>query len=171
MEKKVQTPKQEVTPVTYEVAHNKAVRQFKKMSIFILWAGVLNVISALIAIFQASSDYSFCFAFNNAIFLKLEDLLVASPALLKILIISIAVVSGAIFAAVGYFASLGHRVFLFGGAIAYFLDFVVLFIFIAPSNGSFLTSILIHAMLMVAIGMSLFAYFSVLAIEKKFNKE
>ena len=171
MKQKEPTPKRVSTPVTYEVAHNKAVRQFKKMSIFILWAGVLNVISAVIAIFQAGSDYSLCFAFNNIIFLELGAHLASSPALLKILIVVIAVVSGAAFAAVGYFASLGHKAFLFTGAIAYFLDFIVLFVFIDPSYTGYLTSILIHAMLMIAIMFSLFAYYSVLAIEKKFNKE
>lgn len=171
MKPKESTPKRTVTAVTYEVAHNKAVRQFKKMSIFILWAGVLNVISAVIALFQAGSDYSLCLAFNNVIFLELGDHLSSSPALLKILIVVIAVASGSIFAAIGYFASLGHKVFLFTGAIAYFLDFIVLFIFIAPSNTGYMTSILIHAMLMIAIMFSLFAYYSVLAIEKKYNKE
>ncbi|MCX5775997.1 MAG: hypothetical protein NTV44_06600, partial [Firmicutes bacterium] len=91
--------------------------------------------------------------------------------LLKIIIVVIAVASGVAFAAVGYFASLGHKAFLFTGAAAYFLDFIVLFIFISPSNSSYLTSIFIHAMLMIAIMLSLFAYYSVLAVEKKFNKE
>jgi len=167
MKQKEPTPKRVTTPVTYEVAHNKAVRQFKKMSIFILWAGVLNVISAVIAIFQNTSDFSLCFAFNNVIFLILGQ----STPLLKIIIALIAVFSGVLFAAIGYFASLGHKAFLFTGAIAYFLDFVVLFIFISPASSGYLTSILIHAMLMIAIMFSLFAYYSVLAIEKKFNKE
>jgi len=167
MKQKEPTPKRVTTPVSYEVAHNRAVRQYKKMSIFILWAGVLNVVSTVIAIFQNSTDYSLCFSFNNVIFLILGQ----STPLLKIIIVLIAVASGALFAAVGYFASLGHKAFLFTGAIAYFLDFVVLFIFINPSNDGYLTSILIHAMLMIAIMFSLFAYYSVLAIEKKYNKE
>lgn len=167
MKTKEPEPKRVLRPVTYEVAHNKAVRQFKKMSIFILWAGVLNVISAVIAVFQNATDYSLCFAFNNVIFLILGQ----STPLLKIIIVLIAVASGILFAAVGYFASLGHKAFLFTGAIAYFLDFIVLFIFISPSNSGYLTSIFIHAMLMIAIMLSLFAYYSVLAVEKKFKKE
>lgn len=161
----------EIKPISYEAAHNRAVRHYKKMSIFLLWAGVLNVMTAVVAVVKGGgNDYSMCFAFNQILFLLLGS--TSLPAVTQIvLVVAIAVISGAAFALLGYFASLGSKVCLFTGGILYFLDFVALFIWISPNSSSYVLSIVMHALFLFSIMAALFAYYSVIAVEKKFNKQ
>ena len=62
--------KKEKKPLTYQEEHNKALDRFKKSSRLIIWVGVLNVISLLIAIInyftqETTLYFYFCFGYFN----------------------------------------------------------------------------------------------------------
>ncbi len=162
--------KQKTHVVTYEAAHNRAVRQFKKMSMFILWSGILNIVSAVVAVLRTGAmDFSLSYAFNEILFRILIEQTSLSNVWLGISIVGIAVLSGVGFALLGIFANMGNRVCLLVSAALYFLDFIAIFIFI-PYGESYWTMIVVHVMFMFAAFAAIFTYYQVLSIEKKFHK-
>ncbi len=162
--------KKKIIPATYEVVHNKAVRQFKKMSLFILWSGVLNIVSALVAVLRTgNADFALSYGFNDIIFRLLINLDGLSNTWLGIIIVAIAVASGLLFALIGIFANMGNLGFLIAGTALYVLDFIAYFIFIPVADLN-VTIIALHVMFTFAFGASIFLYYKVLDIEKKFHK-
>ena len=162
--------KQKTHVVTYEAAHNRAVRQFKKMSMFILWSGVLNIVSAIVAVLRTGAmDISLSYAFNEMLFRLLIEHTALSNVWLGISIVGIAAVSGIAFAVLGIFANMGNRLSLLLAAALYFIDFILIFIFI-PYGESYWTMIVVHIMFMFAAFAAVVTYYQVLAIEKKFHK-
>ncbi len=156
--------------VSYEAAHNRAVRQFKKMSMFILWSGILNIVSAVVAILRAGDlDFSLSYAFNEMLFRILIEQTTLSNVWISLSIVGIAVLSGVGFALLGLFANMGNKVCLLLGAALYFLDFIAIFVFI-PYGESYWTMIVVHTMFMFAAFAAIFTYYRVLDIEKKFHK-
>lgn len=156
--------------ITYDAAHNKAVRQYKKMSLFILWSGILNIVSAMVAVLQTgTADFPLSYGFNDILFRLLINNSGLSLLWLDISIIAIAVGSGLLFAALGIFANMGNLTFLIISAALYVLDFIAIFVFI-PLAEINITIIAIHIMFTFAIGASFYTYFKVLDIEKTFHK-
>jgi hypothetical protein len=154
----------------YETAHNRAVRQYKKMSMFILWSGVLNLVAAIMTVIRGTeADFALAYTFNAIIYRVLIEQSSMTTFLLGLLIISIGALSAIIFAAIGFFATLGKRLFLFLGTGLYILDFIALFIF-APAGDSNLAMLFMHAMISIALGVAIFSYYKVIDIEKKFKK-
>jgi len=162
--------KQKTHVVTYEAAHNRAVRQYKKMSMFILWSGILNIVSALVAVLRTGTmDFSLSYAFNEILFRILIEQTTLSNVWMGLSIVGIAVVSGIGFALLGIFANMGNRPCLIISAALYFLDFIAIFIFI-PYGESYWTMLVVHVMFMFAAFASIFFYYQVMSIEKKFHK-
>ncbi len=162
--------KQKTHVVTYEAAHNRAVRQYKKMSMFILWSGILNIVSALVAVLRTGAmDFSLSYAFNEILFRLLIENTALSNVWLGLSIVGIAVASGIGFALLGIFANMGNRACLIISAALYFLDFIAIFLFI-PYGESYWTMLVVHVMFMFAAFASIFFYYQVMSIEKKFHK-
>ncbi len=162
--------KKKVIPAAYEVVHNKAVRQFKKMSLFILWSGILNIVSALVAVLKTgNADFALSYGFNDILFRLFMNIDGLSATWLGIIIVAIAVVSGLLFALLGIFANMGNLGCLIAGTALYILDFIAYFIFI-PAAELNVTIIALHVMFTFAFGASIFLYFKVLDIQKKFHK-
>lgn len=177
--------KKEKKQISYVDAHNKAVKTYKRSSLFIFWGGIVNAISTILAVFNignianselaASYRYSLNFTFNRFLFNAIEysDLNIVVQI---ILILLIAFSSSALLAFVGYSASLGKIKFLIGGGIFYLIDFILTFIYdnIFPflfeksfNWTLYAFSIATHVVILGFIVVAIINYYKVIHIEKK----
>lgn len=173
-------------PITYSEAHNKAVKMYQKTSIFLLWAGVVNVLAIVIGIIQMSANSlvsgegidhiwpSSGFAMNFSGQIILNKLIITSmdSIIADILMIIIAVILGGAFVAVGYFAAKGKRWLLFLGSGIYALDFgAMFFVYQAVpmvwTNYAF--TLVTHIVILIACLIAIVEYYNVIHIEKVFK--
>lgn len=176
--------------ISYHEAHNRAVKTYQKTSIFLFWAGVVNVFAIIIGVIQNAagsvldntlaylwprSGFAMCFSLQ----IYLNKLLLTNisiVAVVDILIILIALVLGALFAFIGFMASKGRRLYLFLGAGLYTLDFGAMFIVYhlgaIPSNWTnYAFSLAVHALVLGALAIAIWQYYNVIHIEKVFKGE
>lgn len=150
--------------INYVEQHNKAVLRFQKTALFLLWAGVVSLIAILISVLRTDSGLGMALSIN--IFLNnLINGTSLSDVLKKLLIFIFALISGALFAALGYFARLGKLVFLLIGTSLYVLDFALTF-FIYPLafSNAFTFSIATHVVILGALGIAIYYYFRVIKL-------
>lgn len=171
-------------PLTYEEAHNKALRLYSKTALFLLWIGVLNVLSSLIGVIQVaksggnwpSSGYALATSFQIAINFALSHLNI--PVWDSLLIFFISVLFGALFAFLGLISTKGYKVPLIIGISLYFLDFIALFLiyflYIDPMNmTNFFFSLILHIFLLGGLFVAVYNYIKIIRLEVKYkgNKE
>ncbi len=173
-------------PISYREAHNRAVRMFQRCSIFLLWAGVVNVFAALIGVIQIAAkttvalDYAWPssgFALNITAQIVINNLLLKSMGSTAacLLIMLISVVLGGLFALAGFMASRGRIVILFVGIGVYALDFGGMFLayhYLVPfvwTNYAF--TLVIHLVVLLALAFAVVEFYNVLHIEKVFHGE
>lgn len=172
--------------ITYQSAHNRAVRMFQRSAIFILWAGVVNVFATLIGVIQIaskksvfsglsyswpSSGFALCLSGQIAI----NNLLLKSMSELgaDLLIMLISIIIGGALAFVGFLASRGRKWFLFIGSGLLALDFAGMFFvyaYLAPyvwTNYAF--TLVMHALVFAACVFAIVEFYNVLHIEKIFK--
>ncbi|HBF68343.1 MAG TPA: hypothetical protein DDW20_03375 [Firmicutes bacterium] len=178
--------KKQKQPITYQQAHNKAVKMYQKTSIFLMWAGLLNIFAIIIGAIQLgtnsiienlsfkwpTSGFALNFTlqiFLNCLILKSCDLLLAN-----FLMILIAIVLGAGFACLGVFASKGRIKILLIGTGLYALDFIAMFfVYIYSGVPSIWTNyaftLACHVVVLVGMIIAIVEYYNVLHIEKVFK--
>lgn len=178
--------KKEKRPITYKEAHNRAVRMFQRCSIFLLWAGVVNVFAALIGVIQIAAKTTFAVEYvwpNSGFALTLTSQMVINNLLLKsmgstgacLLIMLISIILGGLFALGGYMAARGRIALLFVGIGVYALDFAGMFFaykYLLPfawTNYAF--TLVIHVVVLLALALAVVEFYNVLHIEKVFHGE
>lgn len=171
-------------PITYKDAHNRAVKIYQRCSIFLLWAGVVNVFAALIGVIQiaAKTTMSLDHVWPNSGFaLTLTAQMVINNLLLNsmgstgasLIIMLISIVLGGLFAFGGYFAARGNNIILFTGIAVYALDFAGMFFaykYLIPfvwTNYAF--TLVIHVVVLLALALAVVEFYNVLHIEKVFR--
>ena len=174
--------------ITYTEAHNRAVRMFQRTSIFLLWAGVVNVFALIIGVIQNSagsvlnnelvyawprSGFAMCFSLQIYLNkLLLENLSIAAVA--DIVMILIALVLGGAFAFGGFLASKGKWLALFIGTVLYALDFGAMF-FVYHFGGvihnwtNYAFTLAVHVIVLGALVIAISQYYNVIHIEKVFK--
>ena len=171
--------KKEKKPLTYQEEHNKALDRFKKSSRLIIWVGVLNVISLLIAIInyftqETTLYFYFCFGFNDLIF----QLLAMIPSFFKdftvlymISIIAIALLSSAGAVLLGVFASQGKKKFLWASIIFYMVDtlFIIPCAIIGESYISILLMSVLHIIILAILIIAIYEFYKIIEIAKRYG--
>ncbi len=176
--------------VPYSVAHNRAVKLYKKTSTFLLWAGVLNLLSSFIGIIQMVSNNNLVangntynwpksgFALSFSLQIYLNSLLIKNLNIVGayLLIILIALILGVTFALLGIFSSKGKFIYLIVGSGVYLLDFIAMFfvynftdVVMVWTNYAF--TLASHVIILIANVIALAMFFSVIEIEKKYKGE
>ena len=170
-------------PITYKEAHNRAVKIYQRCSIFLLWAGVVNVFAALIGVIQIAAKTMMSVGYpwpNSGFALTLTAQMVLNNLLLNamgstvacLLIMLISIVLGGLFAFGGYFAARGNNIILFVGIGVYILDFAGMFFayqYLIPfvwTNYAF--TLVIHVVVLLALALAVVEFYNVLHIEKVF---
>ena len=175
----------------YVDAHNKAVRHYQKACLFLLYAGVLGLFAAIIGVVQMAVTVeevlpgefnwpSSGYALSLSLQIFLSSLLLANldQVLASFLIIIISILFGALFGALGFFATKGRREFLIIGLALYFLDFVFMFfvyhsslLYVAFVWTNYAFSLALHVIVIGFAIAALVFYYQVFDIEKKFKGE
>lgn len=171
--------------MNYLNAHNRAVRMYQRSSIFILWAGIVNVFAALIGVIQNATNNAFGglsyswprsgFALCLTAQIAINNLLLKSMSEVgaDLLIMLISVVLGGAFAVLGFLASRGRKWLLFLGTGLIALDFGAMFFvyaYLAPyvwTNYAF--TLAIHVLVLLACVFAIFEFYNVIHIEKVFR--
>lgn len=155
--------------LTYTEAHNKAVRLYRKTAIFLLWAGVISVLATIIGVFRSESGYGMSLAVNIYIF-RLIATLALEDYIQYIIFFAVSVGTGALFAALGFFAQQGKKVFLFVGLGLYLADFAaVFFVYGANWKTTYAFTIATHLVILAALIIAVFEYYHVITIEKLYR--
>ena len=175
--------------ISYFEAHNKAVRAYQKSSIFLLWAGIINLFSLIIGLIQIAASKTLSgltyawpesgFSMNFSLQQLFNRLLIeniASSVLAYVLLILIALFLSASFAFLGFFASRGKKWILLSGFSLYCIDFILLFIFVHFSLIPFVWtnyafSLATHVVILIACIIAIIEYYNVIHIEKVFKGE
>ena len=178
--------RREKKQLTYSEAHNKAVKMYQKTSIFLLWAGLLNVFAIIIGVIQLGTgsvieNLSFMwpnsgFALNFSFQIYLNNILITNldTLLADFIMILIALIIGIGFSFLGVFASKGKLPILFIGTILYALDFVAMFFVYSFTKVPFIWTnyaftLACHVVVLVAMVISIIEYYNVIYIEKIFK--
>lgn len=173
-------------PITYSQAHNKAVKMYQKTSIFMMWAGLLNVFAIIIGVIQLGTNsvveklsYSWPtsgFALNFSIQIFINSLLIKTFDLLlaDFLMILIALIIGALFTFLGVYASKGRIKILIIGTSLYALDFIAMFFIYVYSGVPFIWTnyaftLATHVVVLIAMIIAIIEYYNVIHIEKVFK--
>ena len=171
--------------LSYAEAHNKAVNSYKKVSMFMLWGGLLNIFALIIGIVQISTNnvieslpYSWPtsgFAMTYSIQIFFANILLSSIDSLAANLISvvIALILSAGFGVLSMFASRGRLACLISGMSLYAIDFVFMFFlykYFAPyiwTNYAF--TLATHVVILASQIYALAQYYNVLNIEKRYK--
>lgn len=152
---------------TYTELHNRAVTSYHKMMMSFLFIGLLNVVGAVMG-FIRNSGY-FPSLVGNALLFSLISNYVDSVILLTIINGVISVAFSAIFIVIWMMTKTGKIKAIITGAILYFIDTILLFIFYF--NDSYLIpQLILHVIMIVFIAIGILNYYHIFAIEKKFKK-
>lgn len=166
----------------YHQAHNKALNTYNKASMFLLWAGVLNILSALIGIIQSfSSDtyqwpvsgYSMSFSTQIIINFFSFDNLDMNSLYSSLIIIASSLLLGSIFCFLGMEAKKGKIKILIIGAILYLIDFILMFIvyaYVVPFIWTpYAFTLATHVVILIAVAVAIYQYFNIFSIEKYYK--
>jgi hypothetical protein len=157
-----------IDSTNYPYEHNKAVNRYKRTALFLLWAGLINIIATIIEQFRFPPSYAFMFS-SNGILSYSFGLWLSNPILLAIITSLIAFIIGGIFVFLGYYASLGHKWALLTGSAIYLLDFISLLIFFPGSSYfDFILAVAVHVSFSVTFFIAIITYEEVIALEKKY---
>ncbi len=174
-------------PLTYLEAHNKAVRLYQKSSIFLLWAGIVNLFSIIIGIIQilaSSIIENLPYAWPTSGFsmgLSIQQLVnklllenVKGTLIVDFLMIIIALILSAGFALLGFYASRGKKWVLLLGSSLYVADFALMIIVcslnLVPFNyTNYAFSIATHVVILLACIVAISQYYNVIHIEVVFK--
>lgn len=158
--------------LTYAEQHNRSLKIYQNTASFLSWAGIMNFLGAVFALFnaQGSTFYYLNFAFNNWIFRSFEasGLALNNFVLFSVLILLIAASTGAIYILLGQLARRGYSTPLIIGTSVYLLDMVLLF-FIPPyleGPNYIQIAFIFHALLLAMMIVSVIFYFHILHLEK-----
>ena len=177
--------KKEEKAFNYADSHNRAVKSYKRTSLFLMWGGIIGFVSTILGVFNIGSAangelainyrYSLTFALNRFIFNALEyselNIVVTS-----LLILLISAASAGLVAILGYYAQLGRIRYLYIGMGVYLVDFIALFIY---DNGFptlfertfnlsiYLFSLFFHIVILGAGVVAIVHYYRVLNIETR----
>lgn len=174
--------------MSYSTAHNKAVKMYQKTSIFLLWAGVVNVFAIVIGVIQLAAgslvtDFAFSwpssgFAMSFSFQIMLNSIMIRSleQVVADILMIITGIAFGGLFAFLGFMASKGKKLFLFLGTGLYALDFAAMFFVYESGNvariwTNYAFTLVTHAIILVACFIAIIQYYNVIHIEKVFKGE
>lgn len=164
--------------ISYVDSHNKAVIRYRRACRAFIWVGVVNFIGLIIGIvqyFTQSRDWMpffYCFGICDFTFSMLFPVMgVTSPWFwIIVAFLSLATTAGAVL--LGVFSSYGKKVYLFAMIIAYFIDWIMVFLahFVAGEDllGLFINAG-IHIIASFFIIMALYQYYNVINIEKRFK--
>ena len=164
--------------VSYIDAHNTAVIRYRRACKAFIWVGVVNFIGLIIGIIQYFIQDSgwlpfyYCFGINDFTFSLLFPIMGVKSVWFWIIVatFSLATTAGAVL--LGVFSSYGKKIYLFAMIIAYFIDWIMVFLahFVA---GEDLLGLMINAGIHVVasffIIMALYQYYNVINIEKRFK--
>ena len=165
-------------PASYVDLHNGAVIRYRRACKAFIWVGVVNFIGLIIGIIQYFIQNSgwlpfyYCFGICDFTFSMLFPLMGIKSVGFWFIVagLSLATTVGAVL--LGVFSSYGKKKFLFAMIIAYFVDWIMIFLahFVA---GEDLLGLMINAGIHVVasffIIMALYQYYNVLNIEKRFK--
>lgn len=176
-----------VKQVNYVDAHNKAVRSYKKTSMFLMWAGLISVFASIIGVIQIAANSTLegnaylwptsGFALNFSIEIYLSSLFIQNLdiGLAYFLIILTSIIFAGIFVTLSIFSSKGYKVLLILGSALYALDFIFMF-FIYVFLGvpkvwtNYAFTLVTHIVVCLGLIYAIIQYYNVLHIEKVFNK-
>ncbi len=175
----------------YLKTHNKAVRLYRRSSIFLLFSGILNIFAIVLGILQVEafrinentivanlnyywpiSGYSLSYSIqqliNNALLRANHGIMV------NFLIILIALLISGLFGVMSFFASKGNKWTLFLASGLYALDFALMFILysfdIIPFIwANYVFTLVSHIIVMIACIIAIIEYYNVIHLEYKYN--
>ncbi len=176
---------------SYLKTHNKAVRLYRRSSIFLLFSGILNIFAIVLGILQVEafrinentivanlnyywpiSGYSLSYSIqqliNNALLRANHGIMV------NFLIILIALLISGLFGVMSFFASKGNKWTLFLASGLYALDFALMFILysfdIIPFIwANYVFTLVSHIIVMIACIIAIIEYYNVIHLEYKYN--
>lgn len=163
---------------SYIDLHNMAVIRYRRACRAFIWAGVVNQMGLTIGIIQYFVQgrdwmpFYLCFGVCDFTFLMLFPIMgISSPWFwIIVAVLLTATTAGAVL--LGVFSSQGKKSFLLTMLIAYFVDWIMVFLahFIA---GEDLLGLMINAGVHVVVSffiiMAVYQYYNVLNIEKRFK--
>lgn len=172
--------------ISYYEAHNKAVRMYRRTSIFLLWVGILNAFAVILGVIQSAagakmSELAFDwpnsgFSLAMSVQMLINSLLIQNldATIADILMIIIALAISAAFAALGVFAGKGKLWVLILGAALYAADFGSMFFifnsgFVPNVLANYSFSLVTHIAILAACLFAIVEYYNVIHIEKVFR--
>lgn len=172
----------------YLTKRNKAVSQYQKSALFIMWGALLNIFSAIMGVIQSSSSSAFTllngngwptsgFALGYSLNTFLSYLFLSSNLDMPVIILAIigfAILLTAIFGVISFFSARGYLWVLLIGAGLYVLDFIGLFLVYHLSGVSqiysltnYIFSVVAHVIILGTIIFAIIMYYRVLSIERE----
>lgn len=155
----------------YATAHNKAVTLYQKCSMVIFFIALLNITGAITGCFNRQNTLHFFPSLvSNVLIFRLLSNLSLNIIVNSILNVAISIGFGAIFAWLWYMAKRGKILAIYFAFGLYLLDVIIMFIFFR-GEGTFMTQLLLHLLIIGFLIAAVMFYYQVLDIEKKFKKK
>ena len=165
---------------TYEEQHNRAYGNFKKFSSALIWVGILNVLSLIVALIQSVTGngaifFTFCFGISNLSFRLLglvEFFHNGGEWLYYVLIFLIAILFSAGSVLCGVFSTQAKKKYLWLGLLAYTVDMFLIIpcrVHLGENDSVMWMSLGLHIIVIGFLGYGLTLYYKIidLAIKNK----
>lgn len=170
--------KNKVREVSYVDTHNRAVIRYRRACRTFIWVGVVNFVGLLIGIIQyytQKSDwmtFCYCFGVSDFLFSLLFPRMGETSVWFWLIVAFFSIITTAGAVLLGVFSSYGKKKVLFAMVIAYFVDWIMVFLahFVAGEDLlGFLINAGIHVIASFFIILAIYQYYMVLNIEKRFK--
>lgn len=164
--------------ISYVDTHNRAVIRYRRACRAFIWVGVVNFIGLIVGIIQyftQSRDWMpffYCFGICDFTFSMLFPIMTINNPWFWVIValMSLATTAGAVL--LGVYSSYGKKKILFTMLIAYFVDWIMVFLahFVAGEDllGLFINAG-IHIIASFFIILAVYQYYNVINIEKRFK--
>ena len=166
-------------PVSYIDTHNAAVIRYRRYCRAFVWVGIVNFIGLLVGIIQyyiqSQTDkvpFYYCFGVSDFLFNMLAYAKGLPTFIFWVIVFFFTVLTTAGAVVLGLFASFGRKKFLFAMVGAYFLDWIFTFLafFVAGEDTiGLMINAGIHVVATFFVIMSVYQYYAVLNVEKRFK--
>lgn len=167
---KIKRPKR---VLTYEEKHNRYLGNFKKFASVLIWVGVLNVVSLIIALIQAVTGqaamfFTFCFGFSNLSFRLLGLIKIFHEGwewLYYVLVFIIAILFSSISIIIGVFSGQAKKKYLWLGFILYIIDTLAIIpcrLFLGENDSVMWMMFLLHIIVIGFIAFAIMQYYRII---------
>lgn len=173
--------KKEKRVLTYEEKHNRYLGNFKKFASVLIWVGVLNVVSLIVALIQAVTGqsamfFTFCFGFSNLSFRLLGLIRIFHEGwewLYYVLVFVIAIIFSSISIIIGVFSGHAKKRFLWLGFILYTIDTLAIIpcrLFLGENDSVMWMMFLLHVIVLGFIAYAIIQYYRIVDLAIRHQK-